>query len=892
LPLSPVLSPGRFAVVSPWAAALTERRDDLARGELAASDAMRIGAEILGTDAGTDPFVAAVRATRMPMIITDPRQQDNPVVFTNDAFCRLTGYTRQEILGRNCRFLQGPETDPETIQRIRDAISTARAIEIDVRNYRKGGEPFWNRLLVAPVLDAEGRLAYFFASQVDVTLERDRMAGLESRNAALVAELGDRLRAQEESESRLRFATQAGQVGIWELDLVHGELVTSAICRENFGRDPTAPFTYDDLRASIHAEDAGRMKAAMEHSIGTGQDYQIDCRVMRADGRVGWVQIRAQVSTRADGTPVLMAGTSLDITRRKEAELRTRALLELDDRFRLLESPGELAYAAAEVLGKALNVSRAGYGSVDTQAETITVERDWNAPGIKTIAGTLKFRDHGSYIDDLKRGETAIVTNAETDPRTAATAGTLKAISAWSFINMPVTEQDGLVALLYLNHETPRDWPAEELTFIREVANRTRMAVERRRAEQDLEALAATLERQVEARTSELRASEAQLRQAQKMEAVGQLTGGIAHDFNNLLTGVIGSLELLETRVAQGRASEVGRFVNAAKGAAERAAALTHRLLAFSRQQTLDPQPTDLNRLVAGMEELIHRTTGPSITVEVVGSSGLWSTLVDAGQVENALLNLAINGRDAMPDGGRLTIETANRWLDEAAARERDLPIGQYVSLSVSDTGTGMSPDVVAKAFDPFFTTKPIGQGTGLGLSMIYGFARQSDGQVRIYSEVGQGTTVCLYLPRHAGQAEEAKPRSQPPDVRKARLGETVLVVDDEPTVRMLVTDVLENLGYNALEAEDGPAGLAILRSDARIDLLVSDVGLPGGMNGRQLADAARLQRPGLKVLFITGYAENAMLGQVHFGPGMHVLSKPFPVETLARRIQEMLGRS
>jgi PAS domain S-box-containing protein len=407
LPLSPVLSLGRFAVVRPWAAALTERRDDLARGELAASDAMRIGAEILGTDAGTDPFVAAVRATRMPMIITDPRQQDNPVVFTNDAFCRLTGYTRQEILGRNCRFLQGPETDPETIQRIRDAISTARAIEIDVRNYRKGGEPFWNRLLVAPVLDAEGRLAYFFASQVDVTLERDRMAGLESRNAALVAELGDRLRAQEESESRLRFATLAGLVGIGELDLVLGELVTSAICRENFGRDPTAPFTYDDLRASIHAEDAGRMKAAMEHSIGTGQDYQIDCRVMRADGRVGWVQIRAQVSTRADGTPVLMAGTSLDITRRKEAELRTRALLELDDRFRLLESPGELAYAAAEVLGKALNVSRAGYGSVDTQAETITVERDWNAPGIKTIAGTLKFRDHKTTHPARRRRQPA-----------------------------------------------------------------------------------------------------------------------------------------------------------------------------------------------------------------------------------------------------------------------------------------------------------------------------------------------------------------------------------------------------------------------------------------------------------------------------------------------------
>ncbi|MBC9208713.1 PAS domain-containing protein [Roseomonas aerophila] len=870
-------------VSKPW--------DDATRAERTASDAERIGAEILGIDSGTDPFVAAVRATRMPMIITDPRQHDNPVVFTNDAFCRLTGYSRQEILGHNCRFLQGEETDPETVRRIREAVAAARSIEIDIRNHRKNGEPFWNRLLLAPVRDAEGRLAYFFASQVDVTLERDRMAGLESRNAALLAELGDRLRAQEDSESRLRFATQAGRLGIWELDLVSGELVTSSICREIFGRDPNAPFSFAELQAAIHPDDSARMAAAVERSVRTGEDYQLDYRVLREDGRIGWVQIRAQVSLRPDGTPGLMAGTSLDITQRKEAELRTQALLELDDRFRLLESPGDLAYAAAEVLGKALHVSRAGYGSVDPQAETITVERDWNAPGIKTIAGTLNFRDHGSYIEDLKRGETAIVTNAETDPRTAATAATLKAISAWSFINMPVTEHDGLVALLYLNHDRPREWPAEELTFIREVANRTRMAVERRRAEKDLEGLAATLERQVEARTSELRASEAQLRQAQKMEAVGQLTGGIAHDFNNLLTGVIGSLELLEARVAQGRANEVGRFVSAAKGAAERAAALTHRLLAFSRQQTLDPRPTDLNRLVAGMEELIRRTTGPEISVEVVGSSGLWSTLVDAGQVENALLNLAINGRDAMPEGGRLTIETANRWLDEAAARERELPIGQYVSLCVSDTGTGMPPDVVAKAFDPFFTTKPIGQGTGLGLSMIYGFARQSGGQVRIYSEVGQGTTVCLYLPRHAGPVAEAQAPGQQADMRKARFGETVLVVDDEPTVRMLVTDVLEDLGYNALEAEDGPSGLEILRSDQRIDLLVSDVGLPGGMNGRQLADAARLLRPGLKVLFITGYAENAMLGQGHFGPGMHVLSKPFPVEILARRIQEMLGR-
>ena len=383
---------------------------------------------------------------------------------------------------------------------------------------------------------------------------------------------------------------------------------------------------------------------------------------------------------------------------------------------------------------------------------------------------------------------------------------------------------------------------------------------------------------------------EEQLRQSQKMEAVGQLTGGLAHDFNNLLTGVIGSLELLQARMAQGRVQEVERYANAAQGAARRAAALTHRLLAFSRRQTLDPKPTDVNRLVAGMEELIRRTIGPGIAMEpLVAAGGLWATLVDPGQLENALLNLCINARDAMPDGGKLTIETGNRWLDERAASERDLAPGQYVSLCVSDTGAGMAPEVAAKAFDPFFTTKPIGQGTGLGLSMTYGFVRQSGGQARIYSEVGQGTMVCLYLPRHLGGAVGAEGATAPGASPRAEQGETVLVVDDEPTVRMLVTAVLEDLGYTALEAADGAAGLRVLQSDVRIDLLVTDVGLPH-MNGRQVADAARVARPGLKVLFITGYAENAVLSHGHLDPGMHVLTKPFAMDALASRIRTLIA--
>jgi len=387
------------------------------------------------------------------------------------------------------------------------------------------------------------------------------------------------------------------------------------------------------------------------------------------------------------------------------------------------------------------------------------------------------------------------------------------------------------------------------------------------------------------------RAAEEALLQVQKMEAVGQLTGGIAHDFNNLLAAITGSLELLERRMSQGRLGGVERYIGAAQGAARRAAALTQRLLAFSRRQTLDPKPTNVNKLIGGMEELIRRTVGPMVAVEVVGSGGLWLTRIDASQLENSLLNLCINARDAMaPDGGRLTIETANKWFDQRVARERDLLPGQYVALCVSDTGIGMTPEVAARAFDPFFTTKPLGEGTGLGLSMIYGFVRQSGGQVRIYSEVGRGTTMCLYLPRHVGEDEEAEEPPARAGIDEGA-GETVLVIDDEPTVRMLIVEVLEENGYTAIEAADGPGGLRILQSDARIDLLITDVGLPGGMNGRQVADAARLARPALKVLFVTGYAENAAVGNGHLEPGMQVITKPFVVAALGNKVRELIDQ-
>lgn len=422
-----------------------------------------------------------------------------------------------------------------------------------------------------------------------------------------------------------------------------------------------------------------------------------------------------------------------------------------------------------------------------------------------------------------------------------------------------------------------------------DVEERRLVEAERDRAIAALRSLNETLEQRVAARTLELMQAEEKLRQSQKMEAVGQLTGGIAHDFNNLLAGVSGALEMMATRISQGRIQELDKYLDTAQGAVKRAASLTHRLLAFSRRQTLDPRPTDVNRLMQDMGELIQRTVGPGIAVETSAAPGLWPTLVDASQLENALLNLCINARDAMPDGGRIRIETANTSLDAEGARAQEIAEGEYVLLTVADTGIGMTPDILAKAFDPFFTTKPIGQGTGLGLSMIYGFAKQSGGQVRISSESNGGTTVQLLLPRYQGALDEESTGSDLNAMMPSVSGETILIVDDEPSVRMLLVDALGDLDYSLIEAGDSLSGLKVLRSDVHIDLLITDVGLPGGMNGRQMADAGRMNRPDLKVLFITGYAETAAIGEGQLEPGMQVLTKPFALETLAERVREMI---
>lgn len=698
-----------------------------------------------------------------------------------------------------------------------------------------------------------------------------------------------RLEDIREGQQRLSVALSAGRLGAWSMELKTDTLSVSPEGKAHYGRTPDQPFTYKDLLDSIHPEDRASMRAAVNDSITSGRDYDIQYRCLWPDGSTHWVQVNGRLERDSRGKPVRMVGVTQDITARRRTEDRRAALLALGDGLRQMTDPTEMSFLAAQILGTTLWVSRAGYGTIDPIAETITIERDWNSTGTTSLAGVLHFRDYGSYIEDLKRGEKVVITDARKDPRTEATASALEAIHARAVLNIPLFDRGDFVGLLYLNHREAREWTPAELAFVRDVADRTQAAIERRLAETSLARLAESLEQQVEERTRESELAQEQLRQAQKMEAVGQLTGGLAHDFNNLLTGVSGGLELIAQRLREGRHDQIGKYLEMAQTAASRAAALTHRLLAFSRRQTLDPKTTDIHRLAMNMADFLRRSVGPAIDLQIIGEDVTWTTLLDSNQLENALLNLCINARDAMPDGGRITIATANTALDPSTARKLELEPGDYVLLSVSDTGAGMDRETIERAFDPFYTTKPLGEGTGLGLSMIYGFARQSGGQVHIDSVVGRGTTLTLYFPRVDGEAsgEEAS-ADQPVGARSS--GETVVVVDDEPILRAIVTDVLADLGYQTVEASDGAEGLAILESNLKVDLLITDVGLPKGMNGRQLADAARIKRPDLRVLFITGYAENAVIGDRRLEAGMHILTKPFEMDVLAGKVREIIG--
>jgi PAS domain S-box-containing protein len=755
------------------------------------------------------------------------------------------------------RQTMGPERHPSALgQRGRDCWAEIwPIIGPQIEQVMSGGGATWHENQLIPVT-RHGRLEQVWwtygYSPID---EADGVGGVlvvcrDVTREYLAAE------ALREREAELARVQQIGRIGGLEVDLRTGfRNRRSPEYLLIHGLPPDAVNeTHEDWVARVHPDDREATEKKFRDAVaGHVRDYTVRYRIIRpSDGELRWISVRSTIERDANGKAVRLVGAHTDITEQVEAE---RALQQSEaEQRKLANQLAELNATLAERVeektrerDRIWNVSQDLLLVADRDGIWQTVNPAWTrtlgwseAELLSRTSQWLEHPDDGGVTRTQVKKLSTNNTTVRFESRFRHKDGSYRWLS-WT----GVSDEDRIYAVA-------RDVTTEK------------------------------------AATDRLKATEEALRQSQKMEAVGQLTGGIAHDFNNLLTGIVGSLDLLQTRLDQGRTENVARYINAAMTSANRAAALTHRLLAFARRQPLIPKSVDANALVVSLEDLLRRTIGETIDLDIVAASGLWCTLCDPNQLESALLNLAINARDAMPDGGRLTIATANARIGGIDADTPALLPGDYIRIDVTDTGTGMSPEVAARAFDPFFTTKPIGQGTGLGLSMIYGFARQSNGHVLIDSKQGAGTSVRLYLPRHHGDAAEERIASAVADEHIAT-GETVLVVEDEPVVRGVITEMLHDQGYRVLEATDGPSGLRMLRLNQRIDLLVTDVGLPG-MNGRQLADQARETRPGLKILFITGYAENVAIAKGFLQPGMEMITKPFDLDNLSQRIREMVS--
>ena len=849
------------------------------------------------------------------------------VTLWNRGAQEMLGWTEPEMLGRQIEvFFTDEDRAVGRPQAKRDeALKFGRAQ--DARwHVRKDGGRFWGLSEMSPLRDASGAPMGFVKLMRDRTEEHQAQAALKR------------------SEESLRQAQAAGGVGLFAIDVVTNMISGTDEFYKIFGLPPADQVAADVIERLVVEEDRTVISDRTRRKDGSAP-LDVEYRVRRADtGEERTIARKAEFEFDEAGKPIRLVGIVQDISERRRIQV---ALEKSEAQFSALAQnmPNQVWTARADGSLDWFNDQVYAYSGLSRSTLhgdgwTAMVHAD-DLPGAlarwkaalatgETYETEFRLRNKaGEYrwhlaravpLFDARGSITAWVgTNTEIQAQKSAEEayaqdrerlwtisqdlllvcdydGRITAINP-SAQRLLGWEQEEMVGKLVVDFVHPDDLELTQAELAKVTTGATTLAFENRYRKQDGSYLLldwtavpeGTRIHGVGRDITDQRAIEEALRQSQKMEAVGQLTGGIAHDFNNLLQGITGSLDIVQNRLARGQTDDLGRWLHGAKGSAQRAAALTHRLLAFSRRQPLDPRPVRANPLVTSMEDLLRRTLGERVRLELGLASDLWLTRCDPNQLESAILNLAINARDAMPDGGTLVIETCNAPIDNLyAAQQRDIKPGQYVCICVSDTGVGMTKEVIDRAFEPFFTTKPIGQGTGLGLSMIYGFARQSEGYARIYSELGEGTTIKLYLPRYRGEDEMEETGTTLADVPGSDAGEVVLVVEDEAVVRGLIVEVLGELGYRAMEASDGQRGLELLQSRTRIDLLVTDIGLPG-LNGRQMADAARVSRPDLKVLFMTGYAENAALATGFLEPGMAMITKPFAMDALANRIREII---
>ena len=718
--------------------------------------------------------------------------------------------------------------------------------------------------------------------------------------------------ALRESEERFRLVAENAPVMLWMGD-ENGRCVYLNKSQRDFWGVTEDKLDSFDWFATVHPDDHKLMEP-FQTAMRTHTAFSIETRMKRADGRTRTVRTNAQPRFGPRREFIGMIGVNVDVTRSRQTE---NAIRSESSKLSILNRSG--AEIAAEldvdriveiVTDACTELVGAQFGSffynvIDDKGESYML---YALSGVSREAfSKFPMPRTTAVFQPTFKGEGVVRSDdILLDPRYGKSGphyGMPKGhLPVRSYLAVPVTSRSGeVIGGLFFGHAEPGKFKVEHEEILTGIAGQAATAIdnarlfqaaerelaERSRAEAALQTLNATLEQRVIEEVQERSKAEEQLRQMQKMEAVGQLTGGIAHDFNNMLAVIIGGLNLLQRKLAKGE-TDVERFVEGAIDGAQRAAALTQRLLAFSRQQPLAPEPLSANRMVSDMSELLVRTLGETIAVQTVLAAGLWQIKADPGQLENAIINLSVNARDAMPTGGKLTIETSNAFVDDAFAREFAISPGQYVLIAVADSGAGMSREVMAKAFDPFYTTKGVGKGTGLGLSQVYGFVRQSGGHVKIYSELGVGTTVKIYLPRHYGEATDAAASENPAATHRGLPSEVVMVVEDEERVRAVSVEALRDLGYTVLEAARPSEALRMLDEGRKVSLLFTDVVMPE-MSGRELADLARPKQPDMKVLYTTGYTRNAIVHNGILDAGTSLLTKPFSIDELALKVRKLL---